>query len=268
MIYFRKRLSISFSQPDTLQAISHLHDPPDQQEDEDRKEAHLKHHAQDRQNQPQPQAQAAGHHVSPAAGLADLAALRLVAAVHPLFLKLRVVDAAPLLRVHPAGQVHGLLLGKDHKAAGEEEHAHQGQGPDIPVHPIDAEGGEEEQVEQQLYGAEEQDPAQGGVDGLRGFVLVPAVPGGEFLRGGAVEDKAASQGQRRGGGDAPGGNRRQGGAQPLRQGGGIQAHGPGKANGKADDASHQQGAQQGQGEFGQGLSVLAFLIHGFRPPDR
>ena len=67
----------------------------------------------------------------------------------------------------------------------EEEHAHQGQGPDIPVHPIDAEGGEEEQVEQQLYGAEEQDPAQGGVDGLRGFVLVPAVPGGEFLRGGA-----------------------------------------------------------------------------------
>jgi hypothetical protein len=59
-----------------------------------------------------------------------------------------------LLRVHLPLQVNGFLLGEHHEAAGEQEHPHHGQGPDAFFHPIDAESGQEKQVEQQLQSAE------------------------------------------------------------------------------------------------------------------
>ena len=211
----------------------------------------------------------AGDHIGPVARLADLPALRFVAAVQPLLLEPRVVDAAVLLRVHPLLQVHGLLLGEDHQAAGEQEQAHH---PEAALLQAGGQGRHEEQVYEQLHGAEEQDPAQGHLDGLAGLVLVPAVPGGVPSGGGAVEEEAPPHGHHRGDGDAPGRGGLDGAVQPPGQGGGIQAEDPAEADDEAEHAPGQHGDQHGQGELGQGFPVLAFLlgsfIHGDRPPDK
>ena len=146
----------------------------------------MKDHVPQKQHAPAVRTEAAHRNVGLVAGLADLAALRLVAAFPPTLLELHVIYAAPLFRVHLLGEVHRLLLeqdgqGNDHQ----EDHQQQDRIAIGTLGQLFGAGIEKEEADDHRQAVQQQRPAQALLRPLH-HVLILAVPAAEGGSGFAV----------------------------------------------------------------------------------
>ena len=240
-----------------------MHRAPHRQHRRDGQQTEVKHKVQDQQGHPQEDADLGPHHIGPVAGLADLGPLRLVAAVHPGLLEFHVVNAAPLLRIDPALQVHDLLL--EHH-----QHRHRRQKEDQVRQKavVDDGGGEEEKVQDYHQPRQQQSPAQLLLRRVHGVLVLP-IPGGKAPFGGGIEVPARPQQHHGAADDAPGRTHRQHPVQglPHRL---RHASGPSHTGEKAQHAAQQPEQQNCQQVFGQRPAVVPphVIAHGIHPPDR
>ena len=165
----------------------------------------MKDHVPQKQHAPAVGAELVHGGIGLVAGLADLAALRLVTAFPPAFLELHIVDTAPLFRVHLLGEIHGFLL-EQHRQGNDRQKYHQqrNDGAADLLGQLCGAGAEKEEADNYRQAVQQQRPAQALLRPLH-HVLILAVPAAEGSVGLAVLVQSKTQQHGGTGSHSPGG---------------------------------------------------------------